>query len=122
MPLLDVTDVVTDPDFNCPMVVYRNAQQVGQDGIARLTPTGVRFFGVVTNDKGDVLDRFPGGERTEGSITVHTRTRLIEGKTGFTADIVEFQGRKYTVAAVNDYSQWGRGFIAARCDLLPLSQ
>lgn len=48
--------------------------------------------------------------------------RLTAGSDGDSiADIATWQGRDYTAANVNDYSHFGRGFVAASCDLLPLA-
>lgn len=122
MPLLDVTDVLLDPDFmSTGLVCKRSTQTVGNDGIATLTTTTTPFAAVITNADGDMLQRLSDGERIKGSITVHTPFRLNDGSAGVTADVITWQGRDYTVASVADYSHFGRGFIAAECDLIPLS-
>ena len=122
MALLDVSDVICDPDFmDRGLVCERSAQAVGNDGLAINTKTNRPFSGVVTSDRGDVLTRGTTGERITGSIIIHTKFRLNDGSAGFTADIVQWQGRRYTVAKVNDYSHFGRGFVCATCDLIPLS-
>lgn len=122
MALLDVSDILLDPDFlTTGLSVERLAQTVGTNGLAVNTPTTSTFAGVVTNDKGDVLERIASGERVFGSITIHTRFRLSDGRAGESADVVTFGGRRYTVAEVHDWSHFGRGFVAARCDLIPLA-
>jgi len=122
MALLDVTDVLLDPDFmNTGLVCERTAQVVGSDGIAVNTPSFVPFSAVVTNDSGDILERIATGERIKGNITVHTQFVLNDGGAGYTADVVQWRGRRYTVSNVSDYSHFGRGFVAASCDLIPLA-
>lgn len=121
MALLDVTGVLLDPAFADRLVCERNKQVVGDDGIAVNTAQTLKFSGVVTSDNGDILERIATGERIKGSITVHTRFILNDGSAGYTADVVQWRGRRYTVSSVNDYSHFGRGFIAASCDLIPLS-
>lgn len=115
MALLDVTDVLLDPDFADSLVCERITTTVGDDGIASEDKTEKRFAGVVTNESGDKLRRLAQGERVEGNIIVHARFRLQEG------DIVRWLGRRFTVTNVLDWSHFGRGFVAARCDLIPLS-
>ncbi|UIA94546.1 head-tail adaptor (plasmid) [Erwinia tracheiphila] len=123
MARIDVTRVLRSPKFaDNSLVVIRSTQMVGNDGRAVNTSEQLPFSGVVTSDQGDVLVRIATGERTTGSIVIHTQFRLFDGDTNHTADIVIWQGRKYTVASCNDYSTWGRGFVAAYCDLLPLSE
>lgn len=122
MPPLDVTDVVQDADFvTLGLVCKRNAQTVGTDGVGVNTPQSFPFAGVVTNDRGNILNRQAEGERIEGSITVHSKFALRAGSSGYSADLVTWNGRDYVVKSVADYSSYGRGFTAANCVLLPLS-
>lgn len=119
---IDVSDLLTDPDFvDTTLVCIRQSQTVGLDGLAVDAQTSVPFSGVVTSDSGAKLMRTPGGERIQDNMTIHTRFVLTDGASGFSADIVIWNGQRYTVASVNDYSTYGRGFISASCDLIPLS-
>lgn len=122
MPLLDVSDVLLDPDFvDSSLICARSAQTVGSDGMAVNTATQIPFSGVVTNDTGDQLIRNADGSRIQGSITIHSQFRLIDGVSGFDADVVTWQGRSYVVNNVRDWSTYGQGFVAAQCVLIPLS-
>lgn len=115
MALLDVSDVLLDPDFADSLQCERITTTVGDDGIATQTAALKRFGGVVTNDAGDRLRRRAEGERVEGNIVVHCRLKLQK------ADVVIFEGRRYTVTNLLDWSHFGRGFVAAVCDLIPLA-
>ena len=122
MPQLDVSDILLDPDFvDRTLVATRNTQTVGDNGLAANSSQAFPFYGVVTNDKGDLLRRRAEGEHIEGSINIYTRFRLTNGKGDISADVVSWQGSSYTVSAVSDYSTYGRGFVSATCDLIPLS-
>ncbi|WP_304002840.1 hypothetical protein [Methyloversatilis discipulorum] len=121
MALLDVSDILCDPDFmDTGLVCERLTQTIGANGRATNAPAQTSFAGVVTSDKGDLLMRIAEGERTVGSIIIHTRFALQDGRPGQTADVVIWQGRRFTVSAVQDWSHFGRGFVMANCDLLPL--
>lgn len=121
MALLDVSDILDDPDLSDVVSCVRNFQTVGADGIAVNTQVAHKFRGVVTSDNGDVLTRLPNGERIRGSMTIHTVFRLSDGSNGQSADVVLWQGRHYTVTTVNDFSNYGRGFVAAGCELIELT-
>jgi len=121
MPLLDVSEILLDPDFVDSLVCARNTQVVGDDGLAVDTPTATPFYGVVTNNTGDLLMRLAEGSRITGSITVHSQFNLIAGADGIDADIVTWNGRQYTVTNVGDWSRFGIGFTASNCELIPLS-
>lgn len=123
MALLDVTDVLLDPDFMDSMTYLRNAQVVGTNGVASITaPVPAPMYGVVTSRDGDSLKRGPDGEYNDDTITIHTMTRLISGEDDNTADIVIWKGKQYTVEHVNDYSHFGQGFVAADCQKKPLKR
>jgi galactose-6-phosphate isomerase len=121
MPLLDVSEILTDPDFCQPLICNRLKQTVGEDGLAINTPVRIRFTGVVTTVSGLELERNAVGELITGTILICTRFRLTDGKSGLSADIIDIGPRRYTVTNVYLYSQYGRGFVEAVCDLIPLA-
>ncbi|HWU68262.1 MAG TPA: hypothetical protein VN046_05260 [Stenotrophobium sp.] len=122
MALLDVTEVLLDPDFmDSTLACERTAQTVGNDGVAVNTVTLMPFSGVVTSNQGDILERIAAGERINGNITIHTMFVLQDGSAGFTADVVQWRGNRYTVSNVNDYEHFGQGFVSASCDIIPLA-
>jgi galactose-6-phosphate isomerase len=121
VPQLDVSELMTDIDFvETRLTCLRMAQRVGANGLAVNTPIPIPFFGVVTMIRGNVLNRNAVGEIITGSILICTRFRLLDGKSGFTADVVLRETRQYTVTEVLPYSRFGRGFVEATCELLPL--
>lgn len=121
MALLDVTEVLFDPDFADKITGTRVMQTVNGSGLATATTAALSFTGVVTQDDGDVMQRMPDGEMVAGSITIHTVFRLSAGGVNENADIVTWQGRNYTVKQIADYSNFGAGFIAAQCELIPVT-
>lgn len=122
MALIDVTDVLFDPDFaDTNIKVERSTLTVGDDGVARKEFKTIRFTGVVTPDTGDILERRGEGERIKGRITIHTKFELIDSAAGGTADIVQWRGKRYTVANVSNNMNFGKGFVRASCDVIPLA-
>ena len=122
MPRLNVTRVLMSREFvDTSLVCTRNTQTVGNDGIAVNTGADTSFAGVVTNDAGDILKRFGEASYITGSIMVHSKFPLTTGKPGIDADIVAWNGSKYTVTDVADYSTWGAGFTVALCTPTKLS-
>lgn len=120
MPFLDVTDVLSDPDFcDFSLIVTRNSQSVDADGFATNTPVKKQFAGVVTVDKSLESRKMAAGQLISGAILVVTTERLIAGQTGNDADIVTYQNRDYRVTFVDPYTAYGAGFVQAHCELLP---
>lgn len=121
MAQLDLSDVLEDPDFNDIFYRLVMEQTVDDHGEASNTEKKTRCIGVITSSSGDKIVRKPDGSFVTGTITIHTKTRLKDGKDGFDADVVMWKNTKYNVILVNDYSHVGRGFVAATCELAPLS-
>lgn len=121
MPTLDVSEILDDPEFADTATVYRNAVTVDPvTGRTTVTTTSTAILCVVTSDKGRNLQRNPRAALSEGSIIVHSTFTFTEGGNGVDADELDWNGRKWTVVVVDDYSRYGAGFTCATCRLLDL--
>lgn len=121
-PLLDVSDVLLDPDFcDATLVCIRNNESVSQQGRSVITTLELPFVGVVTSERGDVLNRNAVSERIGGTIIVITQFSLREAGENNAADIVVWGGRQYTVVDANNYSTYGAGFMETVCERVPLA-
>lgn len=118
MPMLDVSDVLTDPDFGDVLEVKRTVQTVTEKGRSDVSEQTISIIGVVTSDRGDILDRLPDMRRVAGTIIVHTQFKLIASDGDIDADTITWAGKDYTVTDVNDYSRYGAGFVCAKCEPL----
>ena len=72
------------------------------------------------------LKRMPEAARMSGAITIHTTFRLTSGGlqpdgTTADADIVTWQGRKWSVLSIDDWTQFGAGFVRASATMLSLT-
>jgi hypothetical protein len=122
VPRLDVSRVLLDPRFcDSTLQCERYTSSVDSNGRGVVGQTMVGFAGVITSDRGERLIRLPEGERASDTILVITRFKLRDAGTGVTADIVRWNGVRFTVVTVNDYSTYGRGFVEATCEMVPLS-
>lgn len=125
---LDVSDVINDPDFQSSFTVTSTTRVVGLNGrpILPYTVTGpTAALGVVIPGKSS-LRRLDDGSRIEAFIDIWTQYPLTGGTkasdtTSRAADIITWRGRSYTVAMVEDYSDFGAGFLHVSADLLPLN-
>ncbi|HFR3118979.1 TPA: head-tail adaptor [Enterobacter roggenkampii] len=125
MPLLDVSDVLMDPDFlDTSLVCHRQIQTVDADNFPANTPQDIPFSGVVTVDRSLEAKRMAAGQNINGAILIVTQFRLTQGQpeTNTTprldADIVTYSGRDYRVTFVDPYTRYGAGFVQAHCELL----
>lgn len=124
MPELDVSDVLTDPDFLDQLVCIRTTQGIGPNGVVfAASQQLLQFYGVVTSDRGLLLEREAAGSRIDGSIVVVTKFRLQDGSTiaSLAADIVQWNNQQWTVVHIDPYTRYGAGFVQALCDLIPVT-
>ena len=121
MALLDVTDVLYDPDFTSIYDLYRDATTV-VDGltVSGKVPT-LGLTGVVQPAGARSLDVLPEGERRTQSIDIWTTTRLSSGSQSTDADEVVWQGSRWRVMNVLDWSNHGAGFVKATCQLMQVN-
>ena len=121
MPLLDVSDVLLDPDFADTITVYRQAVTVGSDGRSVRVQTSFTTGAVVTPDKFSTLQRQAEGSNVSETITVTTQFRLTSSTDGYDADEILWNGKRYVVIAVGDCTRYGAGFVEASASLKGMS-
>ncbi|EMB3082291.1 head-tail adaptor [Providencia rettgeri] len=119
MPLLDVSEILLDPDFvDMSLVCHRSTQVTDDDGFTKNSTQNLSFAGVVTVDRSLEAKRMEAGQAIGGAILIVTQFRLTQGYQGVDADIVTYQGRKYRVTFVDPYTAYGAGFVQAHCELM----
>lgn len=121
MPLLDVSDVLLDPDFADTITVYRQAVTVGSDGRSVRVQTAFNTGAVITPDKFSTLQRQAEGANVSETITVTTQFRLTSLTDGYDADEILWNGKRYVVIAVGDCTRYGAGFVEASASLKGMS-
>ena len=82
MPLIDVTEVLSDPNFYTYFDVYRYDQRIDDNGLTQVVNPRqyLGVSGVVTALRARELQRLPEAERLEGLIQIYTKFRLTSGK------------------------------------------
>lgn len=118
MPLLDVTDLLLDPDFVETIEVIRTTQDVNDRGRVDAKPVTLTPIGSIQPDHPEPVEITDDAERTKSRITVHAYNFRFLGPTDTTSpDKVRFQGKDYLVMRVLDWSRFGKGFTAAECEI-----
>ena len=116
MPLLDVTQIITDPDFADNFAVRRRTDVIDAHG--RSVPTEQTFspvIGVVTANSPSDLDRKEDYQTMSRSITVVTKFALRGETTNFQPDVIVWRGSNFLVKHVDLYPHFGAGFFQAEC-------
>lgn len=114
---LDISYLLSDPDFCAAFTVERCAESVDDKGRAQLAATSLPWRGVVLPATPRELERLPEGDRDRETITVYSREPLRVGQRpeGTAADVILWQGQRYEVASVEPWP----GYVRALATLLP---
>lgn len=120
MALLDVSDVLFDPDFQQPygtVMLITAVSSVGDNGIAVYTTAAPVALNCVIQPVVINQSLLPDLSRVEARIQVYTRTRLNTLTDTSPADLITWQGKTYVVMSVEDYSRFGGGYVRATCEM-----
>lgn len=123
MGTLDVTDLLTDPDFVSPCTLIHRAVTVNTNGEAVLAETPVSIIAVVqTEIPAEVLERVPTDVRLSDVIVVYYKGALLAEQPGGYNDVILWNSRRYQVKEVlENFMNYGAGFTAALCTAEPVS-
>lgn len=113
MPDLDLTDVLTDPDFADTFVVRRLVEAVGANGRAAKRTFDSQAVGVVTPGSDNSLAIGADEGHAGKTLTVITTFRIQGPAPGFLPDLIYWGGDFFKVTKVEDYSRYGAGFVQA---------
>lgn len=113
MALLDVTEILTDPDFADDFPVKRRAESVGQNGRSELQVRDMKGVGVICAASPSDLERLPEDQRMRRTISIVTQFRLQGPSPGYQADLVGWQGDFFVIVDIQPYTNYGAGFVQA---------
>ncbi len=105
--MMDMADVLLDPDFRVDFPIIRSVESVDARGRTQSSASEIPAQGVIHPATEEELKILPEAQRVEEIIAVYTATRLTAGDDTHGADRVGWQGGTYKVLKVMDYSQFG---------------
>lgn len=105
--MMDMADVLLDPDFRVDFPIIRSVESVDARGRTQSSASEIPAQGVIHPATEEELKILPEAQRVEEIIAVYTATRLTAGDDTHGADRVGWQGGTYKVLEVMDYSQFG---------------
>lgn len=118
MALIDVSDILRDPDFTNRIQLIRRSVTVNEHGENVMAEATSYITAVVQGDNTETLTKLPEGARLSDVITVYYRGLLTAERAGGYADVVVWSGKRYQVKEVTeDFLNFGAGFTKALCVL-----
>lgn len=118
MAEIDVSDLLTDPDFVDTFDVIRRKETVVPGGRPTFDTTIFKdVVGSVQPASGRMLRQLPDAARVEGAIEVYTTFELAEQTKTTTADGLIWAGQQYIVTRLDPWQNFGNGYTHAVCTL-----
>lgn len=111
---LPVADLIDDCNMG-PLMVERKGQPTknAHGGFDDAPVTLIRFNPIAAhNTSGRDLDQVPEADRNSELVTFQAKRRFFVADGGQAADVVRYQGRRFRVVAVMDYTLQGGVYIA----------
>jgi hypothetical protein len=115
MPSLDVNVVLSSPLFMDTFTVVRRESGVSDQGRTTTIETQIPTTGVVQPSGANMQERPKDYATGRKSCLVITQFRLRQQTAGYLPDLVLWRGDDYLVETVEDYTNYGRGFVQAYC-------
>jgi hypothetical protein len=120
MATIDLTDIITDPDFLDAITLIRTFVTVDDHGRAIPTESQRTILASVQPASAAALLLLPEASRLGSSLQIYTVEPLVSLQQSVYADRIVFQGSAYYIHTLNDYSNWGAGWVSAVCTMVPL--
>lgn len=118
MALIDVSELLLDPDFTDPIKIFRKKQTFNDFGEGVYTEQKIETVAVVQWG-GVAFNKFPKGTHFDRDIIIYCKIPLFGMDSDSYCDEVEFQGRRYMVQRVTETAgNWGQGFTTAEATLI----
>lgn len=104
--MIDVSRLITDPDFCEPFTIRR---RVGKWEAGRFvtTPEDTAVNGIVEPTNGDDLEQVPEGDRVSGMMTFYTKQPVYLAQDKQQSDELIWRGKLYKAVQILDWSRHG---------------
>jgi hypothetical protein len=106
MALIDVTELLADPDFVDALSITHRVPTVNSMGENSLTETTVETIGSVQPASGATLNRLPDALRVPNVNSFWIKGEIVSDGTNEYPDLIVYQGQNYEVQVVFDWMNW----------------
>ncbi len=113
---IDVTELMTDPDFVDDITHIGRGAAVNSKGESIVSDDcGVQTVGCVQPASGQVLLRIPEALRLMNVKSFWIKGEIVTCEPGQYPDVLVFKGKRYSVQQVFDWSNFGEGYSEGVC-------
>lgn len=111
MGSIDVTELLSDPDFFDSIKIIKRKATVGDDGLNKITEKEIHTIGVIQPASGKTLQRLPEALRAADVSSFWVRGHLDADDCDKSyPTIIVYGCKRYQIQSVMDYTNWGAGW------------
>lgn len=115
MAQIDVTELLSDPDFVDPIVLVDRKAQITSLGQSVITESPCNSYGSVQPASGRAIQRLPEALRVANMSSFWFKGLIVASAPGRYTSVLVFKGRRYQVVTVFDWTNWGQGWCEGLC-------
>ena len=115
MANVDVTELLSDPDFVDPIQVISRFPEVNALGENTFITSTLDTYGSVQPADFKTVQRLPEALRVVDVSSFFFKGQIVATAPGKYSSVLVFKGRRYNVMTVADYSNWGAGYTEGTC-------
>jgi galactose-6-phosphate isomerase len=115
MAQIDVTDLLSDPDFVDILCLVTRKPSINSFGENILQEVSVSTVGCVQPASGRVIQRIPESLRVSNMSSFWLKGEIIASAPGKYSSIIVFKGKRFQVQTVFDWTNWGQGYTEGVC-------
>lgn len=115
MAQIDVSDILSDPDFIDPITLVDRKPAINNFGENTLCEFSFNSFGSVQPISGKALQRLPEFLRVANLRSFWFKGNIVASEPGKYSAILVFKGQRFQVQHVFDWTNWGQGWCEGAC-------
>lgn len=115
MANVDVSELLSDPDFVDPIQVITRFPRTDSLGQATFTERVTNTVGSVQPANYRTVQKLPEALRVANVSSFWFRGEIVASAPGKYASVLVFRGQRYQVQTVADWSNFGQGFTEGTC-------
>ena len=115
MARIDVSEILNDPDLVDPIQIIDRLPRVNSFGESSLQEFPRLTVGSVQPASSRAVLRLPEALRVENLMSFWVKGKIVASESGKYTSVILFNGQRFNVQAVFDWSNWGNGWCEGVC-------
>lgn len=112
---IDVSTLMSDPDFIDPIQVITRTPRNNSLGEVSFSESVLNTYGSVQPANNQAVQKLPELMRVGNLSSFYFKGEIVATAPGKYSSILVFQGQRYQVLTVEDWSNFGRGYTQGVC-------